>query len=211
MTSLAGVLLFPFLLLSAGAPAPTADDIATALLESKDYVEASSRLKQLHNDLPNPTWALKPLLDRVVAGTDNSEHLKAVCHADAWSDGAWWLEMQSAAYDAVGAAPGNFVRRYLDGNDCALLVLIYALKWPSESLDIIHECESTLGDALAQTDRDLAAIRSQVLSMVDLHDPAPRHRVIFATVNVLVDAWPPNRDDYLRWCKQQKEEGQSSP
>jgi hypothetical protein len=193
--------------LAADPSKPSADDIARILLESKDYREASSRLKELDSEMLDPTWALEPLLSRVVAGTDASDHLAAVCHADAWSDGAWWLEIGQAAYDAVTAAPGEFANRYLEGNECALLMLVYALEWPAKSLDVVVDCESDLDTAFAIADRDLTSIKDRVWSLADLHASNPRHRVLFMIVNQYAENWPTERDSYLKWCE--KERGQS--
>jgi hypothetical protein len=187
----------------AGATAPNADDIAKVILESLDAQHANSRLVEMDSSLVDRSWALKPLLDRVVAGTDTPEHLNAVCHSDAWSDGGWWAEIQGASFDAVAAAPERFARRYVEGSDCALLVLVYGLKWTYANLEVLYGCEDDLDPTFRELDAAIEHIQDGVSSIVSLRHANPRHRILFETVTDLVSLSRSQRAKFRIWCEEQ--------
>lgn len=127
----------------AAAPAPPpksadelADAYAQAILMSHDAMEVRRKLHAVNPDIVDPSQALPSLFDRISREGATDKHWTALCRVDTWGDGAWHLEMKGTAFDGLALNPAVFSQRYLDGDDCALLLLSYALAWPLEAPDV---------------------------------------------------------------------------
>lgn len=81
------------------------------------------------------------------------------------------------------------------------------MSWPGNSLGVMDECAESLDSVIRQTDRDLEKIKGRIWAIVGARDAEPRGRILFVLTNSLIEAWPLQRDNYLRWCEAQREGG----
>jgi hypothetical protein len=151
------VLLALLLVSAAPVPGPTpkspdalADDYAQAILRSHDGTEVDRRLHEIKSDLADRSLVLPVLFSRVARSGASDSHWAALCRIDAWGDGAWHLEMKGSAFDGLAANPEAFSRRYIGGDDCGLLLLLYAYAWTLEAPDVGGIDCSVTGQAEAE-------------------------------------------------------------
>jgi hypothetical protein len=137
------IVLSTMLASSAAAPASPpksadelADVYAQAILMSHDAMEVRRKLHAANPDIVDPSQALPSLFGRIARKGATDSHWTALCRVDTWGDGAWHLEMKGSAFDGLALNPAVFSQRYVDGDDCALLLLSYACAWPLEAPDV---------------------------------------------------------------------------
>jgi len=113
-----------------------ADVYAQAILMSHDAMEVRRKLHVASPEIVDPSQVLPSLFGRVSRGGATDSHWAALCRVDTWGDGAWHLEIKGSAFDGLALNPAVFSQRYVDGDDCALLLLSYAYAWPLEAPDV---------------------------------------------------------------------------
>src|SRR6185436_109518 len=107
-----------------------------AIQEATDQNDLDRKLKMIDPNLQDRSWVLPPLFASIASGHAKPETWTALCRVDRWGDGAWHLEMKAAAFDGFAKNPQAFVDRYLSGDDCSLLLLLYAYRWTLEAADV---------------------------------------------------------------------------
>jgi hypothetical protein len=115
--------------------------------------------------------------------------------------------MKGAAFDALEKNPGVFVQRYLAGDDCALLLLLYAYDWPMEGPEVGGiDCADHGKRALARFDKAMsAATRAMTSSKVpESLQGKPRGRLIVELASDIDEAWSSARLRVTESCEETK-------
>jgi hypothetical protein len=177
-----------------------ADAYATAILAASSGSDVDARIKTLDPTVPDRSHLLEPLFSRIASGNASPAHWQALCRVDMWGDGAWHLEMKAAAYGALVANPTGFARRYLGGDDCALLLLSYAFAWPRELIEMndTYPAQVCQFDSALQSSLDSITSRSTSGSSTD----SLRDRLLLEFLSEVEGAWACLRSRVVDSCNQ---------
>jgi hypothetical protein len=177
-----------------------ADAYIRAIQASQTSEDLENRLKGIDPSLQNRTWVLPTIFKHL----SEPNAWDALCRVDQWGDGAWHLEMDAAAFEAFARDSKVFIDRYLSGDDCAFLLLMYAYRWPLEALEVGGiDCTVDGIKKSEQLDRGIKASHEVIISARPPATSNGRNRdqsllQILATVE---EAWWPQYDRFRKSCE----------
>ena len=185
-------LLLTFLILATAAEqadgAPLPDGVAEAVLKSSSYSEAARRLTTL--GVESPARALPTLFSAAVSDGETDDYWGALCKLDSWSDGAWWAEIMEASYNATDGHFMTFANRYLEGDDCALLLLQYSVGFPEAIMALVGPDCSPKGKAdFDSFDARLASVQSLLYQVKGSPAQRVRSEILDNAISNSLSGW----------------------
>jgi hypothetical protein len=150
---------------------------------------------------------LPVLFGQLATGAGTDLYWAALCRIDTWGDGAWYLEMEGAAFDAFSKNPSAFFNRYLAGDDCALLLLTYAYLWPLEGPEVGGiSCKEHGKTELVRFDRAITAAREAATSAKRPNASASEERqgIMLNLITIYESAWATGRQSVEKACVDSK-------
>jgi hypothetical protein len=181
-----------------------AEAFVRAIQESKTGADLDKRLKLIDPALQDRSWALPVLFRYVVSPGAKPEAWSALCRIDEWGDGAWHLEMKGTSFDGFAQSPKVFVDRYLSGDDCALLLILYAYRW---TLDV-HEvdgvgCTTEAAQESEHFDRMIKESHEAIISAREPATTAGRGRMqsLFQILATVEEAWAAEYREFQNSCE----------
>ena len=183
-----------------------ADMYAQAILMSHDAMEVRKKLHDANPEITDPSHALPSLFGRVARDGATDAHWAALCRIDTWGDGAWHLEMKASAFDGLALNPAAFAQRYIDGDDCGLLLLLYAYAWPLEAPDVGGIDCSSAGEK--EADRFVKVVRQSIDAITSLGPAksdkrAARLRILVQAASHIEDTLTPTLRQFKESCEKE--------
>ena len=183
-------------------------NIAATILLASGRSDAENRLEVQCPGFPGFMWAPTALYSRIIDHLGTDDDWNALYRLDGWKDGADFLEMEGAAYEALKRDPLVFLNRYAGGDSRALTLLEQAYQWPVSALDVELECGVNLESGIKTYDISVRTATAEIEKRAASTNPKTareRARTLVRSVRQLRSAWTTAAQASLEFCREQGE------